>query len=268
MSLNSYIIRMILLCSLIHITGSCVFAQNSAQKVMEIRYAYEQLNFQEAEIKAQSALKEYHVFSAAQLTEIHKILGFIYFSQNQSLNSKEQFKLALQLTPGLKLDSMYVSPKIMTFFTDVKKETPFTFESQTPQESQTRYIIAEDPRRVASLKSLALPGLGQLHKGQKTKGAILITLWSVSVTSATTAYFLRDKAEKKYLTETDPLRIEKKYQDFNKLHKICKNFAFLAVGVWVFSYFDAILVAPSPKWEECSIQFSATSRSIGVAIKL
>ena len=90
-----------------------VLAQtNSTMLLKEIQKAYNELNYTEAEIKAKSALESYQDFTSSQLTEVHKTLALIYYSLNRSTESRRQFEVALSLNPELKLDPLFVSPKI------------------------------------------------------------------------------------------------------------------------------------------------------------
>ncbi|MFQ5709400.1 MAG: hypothetical protein ACE5HO_18230 [bacterium] len=209
--------------------------------LQEIQNAYTQLNYQEAEIKAKAVLENYNRFSPKQLTEVHKILGIIYFSQNKVEAARQQFENALSLTPDFELDRLFVSPKIVAFFTQVKKQFRAEKDLGGPSKAQVRYVLIEDSRPAATLRSMFLPGWGQLYKGDKTKGRILMALWGVGVAGSIIAHVARQNAEDRYLAETNPARIESRFNTFSRLHKLRNNLLLFSAGVWVFSYLDAIL---------------------------
>ncbi len=226
-----------------------VFGQGAERDLIEeIQTAYNQLNYPEAEIKAQAALKDFQRFTPAQLTEIHKILALIYFSQNQEDAARLQFENALSLSPDLKLDPLFVSPKIVEFFEDIKKARAAKVNDAGAPRADVRYVLVQDPRPAAAMRSMILPGWGQLYKGEKTKGRVLLGLWSAGVIGTVAAHIARANAEDKYLAETDPNRIESRYDAFNRYHKLRNNLLIFSGGVWLFSYLDAIVKKQNPNY--------------------
>lgn len=227
---------------------SAGYAQNHQSELLsEIRRAYEKLNYAEAEIKALSALKEYRRFSPAQLTEVHKILAIVYYSQNKTNEARTQFESAVSLNPDLTLDPMLVSPKILRFFEEVKGQM-FGLEDRLRSNDapEIKYILLEDPRPAAAMRSVILPGWGQRYKGENRKGIILTSLWAAGLAGSVAVYVARDNAKDKYLAEGDPSKIESRFATFNNLHKLRNNLALFTASVWLFSYLDAFLrKAPS-----------------------
>ncbi|MFQ5674846.1 MAG: tetratricopeptide repeat protein [bacterium] len=222
--------------------GSLALAQDSAAALIaEIQKAYNEMNFVEARIKAETALQNYQNFSAAQLTEVHKTLGLIYYSQNNPDQSRNQFETALSLDPQLNLDPLFVSPKILDFFNEIKRTWLQKNQQNGDIRDRTRYIMMYDPRPAAAMRSMIFPGWGQRYKGEKRKGLILSGLWGVGIIGAAVAHIARSNAEDKYLSETNPARIDSRFDTFNTLHKLRNNLLVFSAGVWLFSYFDAIL---------------------------
>ncbi len=233
-----------LLCAALWQTGTSHAQSRAARIIVEIQEAYEQLNYQEADIKARAALHDYQSFSPAQLTEIHKILGLIGFSSGATDQARQQFELALAITPDLQLDPLYVSPKILEFFESIKTERLSREQDIGASDQQIRYVVVEDPRPGAAMRSMVLPGWGQLYKKEKRKGLVLTGLWTAGLIGTAVAHFARNNAEDTYLAETDPARVDARFDDFNRLHKIRNNLALFSAGVWLFSYLDAILRKP------------------------
>jgi len=226
---------------------SVLFAQddnNTASLLNEIEQAYQNLNFTEAKIKAEAALEAYDRFKVAELTEIHKILGLIYFSQNRRAEARTEFENALSLNSALELDPMMVSPKIMEFFKQVKRDFLET-QQNSDASTRVRYILVSDPRPAAVMRSMVLPGWGQLYKGEKQKGTVLMSLWTAGAVGSVITHVVRQNAQDDYLSATRPDQIEAHYDRFNTFHKLRNNFILFSVGVWLYSYFDAILKGPS-----------------------
>lgn len=229
---------------------TCALTQNKDTALLEeIRNAYNQLDFTESEIKAKSALHNYQRFSPAQLTEIHKILALIYYSQNKTDEARQHFENALALTPDLKLDPLFVSPKILDFYNQIKEEWKLRIKNSSDAKTEVRYVLVQDSRPAAALRSMLLPGWGQLYKGEKTKGRLLVALWGVGVAGSVISHVAREHAQDKYLSETNAAKIESRYNTFNNLHKLRNNLLIFSAGIWVYSYVDSILRERSPKTE-------------------
>ena len=221
---------------------STAVAQNyEAQLLEEIVNAYEALHYVEVEIKAKAALEEYERFTASQLSEIHKILALVYFSQNKPIKARQHFENALSINPDLKLDTLFVSPKILEFYDQIKLEHDNEPKNDTRPTSELRYILVQDPRPAAALRSMILPGWGQIYKGDKRKGIVLSTLWGVSAIGTIVTHFARENAQDHYLSETDPTKIESIFNTFNTFHKLRNSLLLFSAGVWLYSYFDAFL---------------------------
>ncbi len=222
--------------------------------VEEIRSDYQQLKFREAETKARNALATVPDFSIDQLVEIHTILAVITFSNNREPEARSQFFAALSLQPDLELDPLLYSPKILDLFHSVKSQAAAQVTATSPTES-IRYVRVEDPRSDAAIRSLILPGWGQRYKGQHTKGWILMGMWGTLATGTILAHVRRQSAQRTYRTESNPDRVNARFDTFNSWHKARNNLALAAAGVWIFSYFDALLLraAPTPAGSRLSL---------------
>lgn len=235
---------------------SVLYAQenNTTALLHEIEQAYQSLNFTEAKIKAEAALKDYDRFKVAELTEIHKILGLIYFSQNRRPEARAEFENALSLNPALELDPMMVSPKIMEFFRQVKED--LTAQQNSDVTPRVRYILVSDPRPAAAMRSMVLPGWGQLYKGEKQKGIVLMSLWTAGAVGSVITHIVRQNAQGDYLSATSPDQIEARFDRFSTFHKLRNNLVLFSAGVWLFSYFDAILKGNPENGERQSVSLS------------
>lgn len=242
--------------------------QNDTALLREIEQAYNELNFTEAEIKAETALENHERFNADELTQIHKILGLIYFSQNREAEARTEFENALSLNSELELDPLMVSPKIMEFFKQVK--TDFIKEQEnTDAASRVRYVLVSDSRPAAAMRSMVLPGWGQLYKEEKRKGIVLMSLWTAGVVGSVVTHIARNDARDDYLAARNPDEIESRFDRFDTFHKLRNNLVLFSAGVWLFSYFDAILkeqpgkptkrpfsVSPAISYDRAGLMFS------------
>ena len=232
---------LIIICSLVVLWSANLCAQSpEADLVGEIQKAYESLNYQEAEIKADAALGKYDSFTPEQLVEIHKVLGLIYFTQGKTRQSEEQFRLALSIDPGLKLDPLLVSPKILDFFNGIQLKRKQN-DLQKPENPEIRYVFLHDLRPAAALRSMVLPGWGQLYKKDKRKGVVFLSLWGAGVIGSVVSHSKMQNAKDAYLAETNSEFIESKYDTYNAWFKRRNNLMIASAAIWVLSYFDAII---------------------------
>lgn len=215
-------------------------AQDRAAVVAEIREAYQALDYGGAETKARRALATYTDFTVDQLVEIHTLLGLVTFTLNKPEEARRQFEAALSLRENLELDPLFTSPKILAFFEQVKTEWQAR-NAGTPPPGSIQYIQIEDRRAGAAMRSLLLPGWGQHYKGERRKGWILMGLWGLTASGTVMAHLLRRQAEDRYLKTTDPALFDRRFDTLNTWHKVRNNLALATLGVWAYSYVDALL---------------------------
>lgn len=213
-------------------------SQTQSQKIIKsIKKSYNALNYQQAELKAKQALINYHQFSTNELVELHKYLALIYYAQGEIDPSQKQFKTALSLKPDLSLSPLYVSPKIIEFFNRVKTE----YNSGTEKEETLAVKYIPDKRFGASLRSLALPGWGQIYKGEKKKGVALISLWAVSIGGLLVMQLEQSQLHQEYLDAREPENIASKYDRYNSYYKARNSIAVFTAVLWLYAHIDAAL---------------------------
>ncbi len=222
--------------------ASAVFCQIIDKKVTQAIQAFEQLDYQTAKTLAEQILKSWQNYNINELVEIHKISGVIYFSSGNLNDAKSQFEQALSLNTKAELDSVLISPKIISFYNKVKSE--FTFTESQP--SDIRYVLVVDKRPSATVRSFFLPGWGQIYKGHKKKGYFLAAATGFSLITWGTLYTLQENAHDAYLDATLPSVIEDKYDRYNQLYKAQQISAIVAGFFWFYSVTDALL-CPSPE---------------------
>ena len=211
-----------------------------------MRDAYARLDYTAAEHRAREALDAHDAFSADQLVEIHTTLGLILYARNEPLEAREQFQAALSLAPSLELDPLLVSPKTLEFFEGIR--AAFTVGDGAMHAPAIRYVRVHDPRPAATVRSLVLPGWGQLYKGERVKGWALAGLWGATVGGAVTAHVLRGQARSDYLDATDPAEVAERYDRFNAWHQTRNALALGAAAVWAYATLDALILGgPEPR---------------------
>ena len=222
-------------------------AQATAEEVIEeIRNAYERVDFEVAEQRIKEALEQYERFSPNELAQIYVFSALVNYARDDRAEAESQLGFALQLNPGLELDPIIAPPGLVEIADQLKKAIQ---ESGTAGEAEpeVRYLVLSDPRPGAALRSMILPGWGQLYKGEKTKGYRILGAWGVMAGGTFAAHLIRANAENEYL---DAATIEDAtlfYDDFNRWHQIRNNLFLASAGVWVYSYIDALISQKSPE---------------------
>lgn len=219
-------------------------AAQSAPSVEGLWEAYQQLDYEAATDSAALALRTPERYRVSELAEIHTILGLIEYSRNNESEARGEFISALSLDPSLQLDSLLVSPKILAFFEDIRAELE---QPRTPPPSDAanvRYVVQEDPRTEAALRSMLLPGWGQLHKGERVKGLALVGAWGAAAAGAAVTYVGRRRARIAYEDADTVEDALDRYDPYNQWHQAHQAVLLGMAGVWLFSYADALLARP------------------------
>lgn len=216
-----------------------IYAQNSNTEIInDIRNAYEGMDFDVAEARIVDAIEKYDRFLPAELAEIHVIYALVLFTRNDLAGAESQLLQALQLTPSLELDTLDTPPRLMESFQRIKSnlDEPLDFDG-----TQVKYVILDDVRAEAALRSMILPGWGQIHKGDNQKGLMLAGLWATTAGGSVVAHYFRGEARKQYDASETIEQTQERFQAFSNWHKIRNNLMLAAAGVWMISYVDAII---------------------------
>ena len=247
--------RIALFCILIITIEVPVFSQTGQSLFEQMVQAFQQIKYDKAEQIAKQITADYESATPFELLEAHKILGIIAFQRDMNREeSQRQFDLALSIDPAIELDSLSLSPKTIEFFRTVKsKFLAAPGNSETEKARAYRYIIQPDPRPAATLRSMALPGWGQLYKNDRRKGYALITATMVTTLATGIFHVLQSKAHTDYMNAIEPDIIEQKYDSYNRLYKLRNNSALLAGGAWLYAVFDALIVKPKLAQRNTSI---------------
>lgn len=222
-------------------------AQDGGGRVEAVWTAYQQLEYGRADSLARSVLAAYADYTPAQLAEVHTVLGLMAYADGAEGEARRQFEAALSLDPGLELDPLLVSPKILAFVDDVRAQQAQRPSRPAGDAEAARYVVQPDPRPPAAMRSMLVPGWGQLYKGESRKGWALVGAWGVAAGGAVTAHVLRGRAEEAYLDEDDPARVADRYDRFNTWHRVRNNAALAAAGVWLVAYVDALVRPVQPR---------------------
>ena len=236
--------RALSLLSLLCVLAGAPDARGQAgPRLADIWEAYQQLDYARAADSARAALDVFEGYSRTELAEIHVILGLIEFAENRPLEARTQFTAALSLNPATELDPLYASPRLQALFAEIRAE-----RAQSPgrdaDRAGTRYVVVEDRRVAAAMRSMALPGWGQLHKGERTKGRVLLGVWGTAVTAAAVTHTRRQQARRRYRAAVTTPEAVDRYAPFNRWHKRRTGVLYATAAIWAYSYVDALATRP------------------------
>lgn len=212
--------------------------------VPAILEAYQQVDYERAERLAREALADIDQLLPTQLVEIHKVLAFIAFSQGYEDEAERHFVSALSLNPDLSLDPALVSPLIIDFFEALKATAEV---GGTAPEAAVRYVVVQDVRTAAALRSLVVPGWGQLHKGHGGRAAAFLIAWGGTATAAYVSHVRYGQARDRYEDAADPNAINEAYSDYNRWYRTRNNLIVGVAVVWAVSYVEALMSPGAPR---------------------
>jgi tetratricopeptide (TPR) repeat protein len=146
------------------ITGQASSQRAADSGVEAIKAAYSQFRYAEVISLSLQSLAATPPPSKAEKVEIYTYLAFARVSLGQNEAARKDFEAALGFDPKLTLDPVYVSPKIIDLFNEVRLQ----LQAQQPAEDTglDREPGSYDMRAGAAWRSLVLPGWGQWYKKQ------------------------------------------------------------------------------------------------------
>lgn len=219
------------------------FGQLSNYNAIQVKVLYEALEFDKAIQSGQNLLKSNHRFSRDELATVHQYMALSFYNTGKIDSARSHFLTLLSIQPDVELDPISVSPKIISFFEQLKNET-----NASPTDlsiGYTKYVFLQDLRPGATFRSAVFPGWGQIYKHQKIRGYVIGGAFVASlVVTGISLYFEKDN-HNKYLDSTAPASIEANYDTYNSWFKKRKVFTITTVSVWAFAILDAMW-APYP----------------------
>jgi hypothetical protein len=192
---------------------------------------------------ADSLLIHTESFDTTARLDLLRMKGISEYSLKQQSDAHDTFLDILELKNTYTMDPIATSPKILEFYNIIRK----SYNSNPRIESEadlyssptTPTNLNEEPDQKAILtRSLLLPGWGHSHSGNSQKGRWLLA--GALITLPASIYFSWDcyTREDKYLSETNPLKMENLYSEYNTSYKLRNGFITAYLAIWFYSQFD------------------------------
>jgi hypothetical protein len=212
------------------------------------------VQFEKTISQGERLLKFNQQFNQNELITIHEYIALSYYNLGELDSSKSHFLSILSINEQYEPDPVNISPKIIEFYNQLKQNYR-TVNLHSQVIPYTKYVFEEDLRRSAMFRSAVLPGWGQIHKHQKTKGYIIGGLFFSSlIATGVSLYFEKDYRDK-YLSSSSPTGIEANYEKYNDWYKRRQIFTTTTILTWTVGILDA-LITPYP-----NINFSLTHKA-------
>lgn len=230
---------------------SCLNTGFSQQKdsLKTLVQLFNSFEYSKAINEANRLLKVQNQFKPYDIKEIYRMKAIAEYSTNEEDSAGSTFVNILKIEPAYQLDSSSTSPKIISFFNNVKEDYLKTVEkkAQAIAPRDTVYIPqyyidnkAENEFKWAIAKSIVFPGWGHFSLGYRDKGLLFSSLTVLAI--ASTIYFIAEtnKKSRDYYLETDLTKVLSKYNDYNQAY-LKRNISIIALAlIWAYTQFDLL----------------------------
>lgn len=215
---------------------------SQVNSIVELEKKYTSFEYREV-IETAAQMINSGNYSNEELTKIYELKGMAHFSLGEETASRDSFEKLLDLNSNYSMDQNRISPKIISFFNDIKVAYQNELEQDRPILDSLRIIkqemsVAQNSYKIAVMKNLVLPGWGHFELGNTTKGIIYTTL-ELSCAVSAIAYIVKSNNDRtSYLNETDKTLIASRYEDYNSSYKTKNLFLIATAIVWAASQID------------------------------
>ncbi len=202
---------------------------------------YDTGQIDKAEHLALKRLDEGENISHFEKSMLFKLLAFCAIANDDEETSKRHFISALRYNPSLSPDPLTWSPKIRRVFRRASEE----YFKQMEELRRQKVAIEAHLGRRASLRSLYLPGSGQVMKGQILKGYIAGTLFWGSFAGFIYGQATLPDDRESYLNARTSTEAVSRWEDYRDKQYMVNITGIVALAVYGYSFFDALWSMPS-----------------------
>jgi hypothetical protein len=220
----------------------------SAFSIIELQSRYESFKYSEVIDQAELLLQSNEDISSDTLLKIYALKAASHYSLGDQINCRRSFIELLKIDDEYYLDEVAYSPKIVALFNEVKVEYSdiMKFEEVDKQLENTNENEPISPIKytnnfhTAIAKSIVLPGWGHLQLRGEMRDWILTSVSAAALGSM--VYFIIDtkSKESKYLSETNVMLINERYEEFNSSFKIRNTLITAYIALWIYSQIDIL----------------------------
>jgi hypothetical protein len=223
------------------------FAQEA--NLSELVNRYESLEYGKVIELSQKLLRSNADINENDKIDILTMYAISFYAIGQIDSSREIFIDLLNIKNNYELNPSKVSPKIIGFFEQIKKDYKSILngipDDQHNEGTNLKLsdmeirIVERDLFKQATLKSIVLPGWGHLTIDDG-KGWWLTSASTALLGSMLYFVFDANSKENDYLNQTNPLLIAQKYDDYNQSYKIRNTLIISYAVIWLYSQIDIL----------------------------
>lgn len=241
---------------ILYLCSSAVFLfAQSSHELAKLQKHYESFEYSKVIQESEDLLLDKERFNDSLLVQIYTLKSASHYAMGEQNETRKSIIELLKIDSGYKLNDLRYSPKLLTFFEDVKTEFSEIIktndertDSQNKEEILKPFVKLHTSNSIptsAIAKSLLLPGLGHLHIENNTKGWILTSASVISLSSM--IYFIIDanQKEKDYLSGSNSNLIQVNYNKYNKSYKIRNTLIATYAAIWLYSQIDLLFFSNS-----------------------
>lgn len=203
----------LIVCISITVNGQGSHSTNKLQ-IEQVRAAYENLKYAEVVTLVKSELEAQPQQPLPRLEMLLKYLALAQVSMGKDSEARSTMASLVLVNQNFQFQTGEVSPKVQEMYQSVRDEFVRT---PTQVANPPQYLIKTDRRAELILKSIAMPGWGQIEAGQK-RGYIWAATFSAALIGAGATAILTAEAHDDYLYAYDSSIIQKRYNDYNQLY--------------------------------------------------
>lgn len=236
--------------------GVNIFPQEYTSAIEILEQKFQSFEYEEVIRISGEILADRRTMNDAEVIEIYRLRASSFYSLQQEEAAASSFEEILRFNSNYELDPVSNSPKIMEFFSNIKKKFLLSIKQETGTEIKVPEIKKEESinsnkaslplsrdYRGAVTRSIILPGWGHLYEKSRLKGVAFGTAGLAGLGAM--IYFIPEcnKKEKEYLLETDRSVIASKYDEYNKVYKL-RNASIAAFAViWLYTQIDLLFIS-------------------------
>ncbi|MEE9432200.1 MAG: hypothetical protein V3V16_14210, partial [Melioribacteraceae bacterium] len=217
--------------------------------IKELSKKYESFEYEKVISLSKKVFNSGEKLERSDSRSVFTMLAVSYFSISQKDSARSEFVKILQMDKNHKLNPQIISPKIISYFEQIKNDFKIIFKNVPIKKEPPKNILVSEPEQITNEKSivqtslsrsLLLPGMGHLYLGNKTKGWLLTT--ASTLTLGSMIYFIIETNNKEalYLSETNLELVKQKYSTYDTSYKIRNSLIISYAVMWLYSQIDLL----------------------------
>lgn len=268
--------RRIIIIMLFFTAGCVLHAQSGAEDNEKISEKFRAFDYDAVIELANRALLHADDYPKEALFQIYEMKAVAHYSKMEMTEALNSFVEILKIDPTHELDPAKYSPKIVSFYNEIKMNLqqsseviPATEKRDAAAKSDTVVVYKPTPVNKSAYLSLVAPGAGHWLSEKKSKGMILTGASTMLLASS--IYFTLDCAKKEntYLSALDQADIDAAYSTYNTSYKIRNTLWSAYALVWLYSQVDLFLLhKPSAQMQVGVRPPDAASRTAALCLNL